>query len=206
MKITNCFLDSTSPSFIQSKNVTEPVMKKNMAPLWGERKENFIDTVVIHYISAIETAQKTPFDIHLILEIFYFYEVSTHYLIDREGSVYYLVPEEKKAWHCGGSKMPEPDKREGVNEFSIGIELIATHSSGFTEPQYGTLGNLCSDIEKRWPIKNYLGHQDVAGHTAVALGLRKDIKEDPGPLFNWELFYKMKGKKKSSGQNSGSPV
>jgi N-acetyl-anhydromuramyl-L-alanine amidase AmpD len=51
---------------------------------------------------------------------------------------------------------------------------------------------LCRDIEKRHGKKfNYVGHEDIAGKTAKRLGLRKDVKGDPGPLFDWTLFKKL---------------
>src|SRR6188472_2543976 len=49
-------------------------------------------------------------------------KVSAHYTIDRDGTVACHVAEEKRAWHAGQSKMK--DGRTGVNDFSIGIELV----------------------------------------------------------------------------------
>src|SRR5580765_3426201 len=49
-------------------------------------------------------------------------QVSAHYTIDRNGKIVSHVPEEKRAWHAGQSKMP--DGRTHVNDFSIGIELV----------------------------------------------------------------------------------
>jgi len=34
----------------------------------------------------------------------------------------------------------------------------------------------------------YVGHEDIAGERAVKLGLRKDIKTDPGNNFDWGKF------------------
>src|SRR5262245_584123 len=47
-------------------------------------------------------------------------KVSAHYTIDRDGTLVSHVPETKRAWHAGKSKMK--DGREAVNDFSIGIE------------------------------------------------------------------------------------
>jgi N-acetyl-anhydromuramyl-L-alanine amidase AmpD len=85
--------------------------------------------------------------------------------------------------------MPEPDNRIGVNDFSIGIELMATEKSGFTMLQYKSLCNLCDSIEMRYGRTfSYVGHDQIAGERAVALGLRKEIKQDPGNLFDWQYF------------------
>ena len=43
--------------------------------------------------------------------------VSAHYLIDRDGRIDNLVPEEKRAWHAGVSHW----HKDNVNDFSIGI-------------------------------------------------------------------------------------
>jgi N-acetyl-anhydromuramyl-L-alanine amidase AmpD len=86
--------------------------------------------------------------------------------------------------------MPEPDNRKGVNEFSIGIEIVATATSGFTHSQYRAAAILCADLEKRRQKKfMYTGHDQIAGARAVTLGLRKEAKVDPGNLFDWGNFY-----------------
>jgi AmpD protein len=126
------------------------------------------------------------------LELFVRFGVSSHYLVDRDGVVRQLVPERKKAWHCGGSIMPAPDSRQGVNDFSIGIELVATEDSGYTDAQYESCALLCRDIEGRHGRVHYVGHQDIAGEKAVALGLRADVRRDPGPLFDWGRFHALR--------------
>lgn len=192
IRIRNSYLNTENLKQIRPRTITQNLIQDNPFHLWGERKKKHVDTVVIHYISAFGIRPDTPFAINIIFELFYFYKVSSHYLITRDGTVYGLVPEEKKAWHCGGSIMPEPDSRQMVNEFSLGIELVATKDSGFTDLQYKSLVDLCDMIEKRWPISFYLGHQDIAGKRAVELGLRNDIKDDPGALFDWDLFKQLR--------------
>lgn len=86
--------------------------------------------------------------------------------------------------------MPAPDNREGVNDFSIGIELMATLDSGFTDLQYESLLYLCEEIEKQYLIKYYTGHEYIAGKKAIDLGLRKDEKVDPGNYFDWSKIKK----------------
>jgi len=157
--------------------------------LWEERTGNTIDTIVIHYISAIEIHPDKPFDFNQIITIFCMYGVSSHYIISRRGKITLLVPEEKKAWHCGHSIMPAPDLRRSVNEFSIGIELMATDNSGYTTSQYSTLTEICSAIERRYERQfSYVGHDMIAGEDAVRRGLRKVPKTDPGQFFDWTFF------------------
>ena len=159
--------------------------------LWSKRTGTIIDVVVIHYMSAVERFPDNPYQLNDIISLFVEYGVSSHFLITRRGKVYQLVPIRQKAWHCGGSIMPQPDGRCNVNEFSIGIELLATASSGFTTSQYRSLGMLCGLIEQsRGSVMTYVGHDQVSGAEAVERGLRSDGKIDPGPLFDWKRFFR----------------
>jgi len=172
MKITQYFLD-----------------EKYAKILFGERNSE-IDTVIIHAMSAINVYPKNPFSVEKCIKILVDCEVSSHYVIGRSGKIYYLVREEKKAWHAGVSRMPPPDRREGVNDFSIGIELIGNEEILFKDEQYSSLNFLLNDIKKRRDIKNVLGHQHVATQKLVEEGLRKDAKWDPGKQFDWNRIVK----------------
>ncbi len=105
-------------------------------------------------------------------------KVSAHYCIDEDGSLYRLVPEERRAWHAGVARWAG---RDDINARSIGIELVNPgHEFGyrpFPEAQMRALIALAADIVKRHPIPpaRVLGHSDVAP-------LRK---QDPGELFDW---------------------
>jgi N-acetylmuramoyl-L-alanine amidase len=106
-------------------------------------------------------------------------KVSAHYLIEEDGRLFALVPEERRAWHAGQALW---EGESDVNSRSIGIELVNPgHEFGyrpFPAAQIATLIRLCQEILERWPIAPWrvLGHSDVAP-------LRK---EDPGELFPWE--------------------
>jgi N-acetylmuramoyl-L-alanine amidase len=105
-------------------------------------------------------------------------QVSAHYLIDEEGQVTNLVPEEKRAWHAGASYWRGITD---VNSASIGIELANPgHEWGyrpFPEPQMDALLPLLADIMDRHdiPRANVVGHSDVAPAR----------KTDPGEYFDW---------------------
>ncbi|GBU20877.1 N-acetyl-anhydromuranmyl-L-alanine amidase [Fibrobacteres bacterium R8-0-B4] len=186
MNIKECLLDVENDYPADAATIGSMIASSGQEHLWNERAGGAIDTVVIHYMSASAVSPGDPYNLSSLLKIFCDYGVSAHYLIARNGEVYRLVPEEMKAWHAGPSIMPEPDNRTGVNEFSIGIELAAAESAGFTDAQYGALNMLCADIEERSCQKMvYVGHDMIAGERAVALGLRKEPKTDPGPLFDW---------------------
>ncbi len=103
-------------------------------------------------------------------------EVSAHYVIDEDGTVYQLVGEDKRAWHAGVSNW---NGETDINSASIGIELVNPgHEFGyraFPAAQMQTLAELCKGIMGRHEIKIVLGHSDVAP-------IRK---QDPGELFDW---------------------
>ena len=190
MNVRDCFLDDENVFQVGGTTIGAMIASAGKRRLWEPRNDGRVDVAVIHYISAVNVAPNDPYNISRIFKIFCDYAVSSHYLISRDGEIFRLVPEECKAWHAGASIMPEPDNRNGVNEFSIGIELVATDVSGFTAAQYDSLNHICAGIEARYGANNmkYVGHDQIAGERAVALGLRKEPKTDPGPLFDWDRF------------------
>lgn len=105
-------------------------------------------------------------------------QVSAHYMIDEDGTVYQLVKEHMRAWHAGISCWKG---WASLNHTSLGIELVNPgHEWGyraFTEAQMRSLVILSKDILSRYdiPPENVVGHSDVA----------PTRKEDPGELFDW---------------------
>ncbi len=105
-------------------------------------------------------------------------EVSAHYMIDEDGTVTGLVPEDKRAWHAGKSYWRGITD---VNSASVGIELVNPgHEWGyrpFPDAQMNALLPLLADIVERHdvPRGNIVGHSDIAPAR----------KEDPGELFDW---------------------
>jgi N-acetyl-anhydromuramyl-L-alanine amidase AmpD len=186
--IRSLLLDTDNGLEYDGRTIGRRIGEAGAACLWEPRRGDTIDTVVIHYTSAVGVSPETPYALGAILSVFCVYGVSSHYLIQRDGAVVRLVPEEQKAWHCGGSIMPPPDNRTGVNDFSIGIELASTVDASFTDAQYAGLAALCRDIERRRGSMRYVGHEHIAGNRAVALGLRSEPKEDPGRFFDWKRF------------------
>jgi N-acetylmuramoyl-L-alanine amidase len=101
-------------------------------------------------------------------------EVSAHYLIDLDGSVEALVPEELRAWHAGPGAWGQV---RDVNSRSIGIELVNTGSHPFPQAQMSALELLLGDLMRRWCI----APERVIGHSDMAPGR----KADPGRRFDW---------------------
>ena len=56
-------------------------------------------------------------------------EVSSHYLIDEKGQIFFLVDEENRAWHAGEGSW---GNCEDINSSSIGIELSNSGEAPFS--------------------------------------------------------------------------
>jgi N-acetyl-anhydromuramoyl-L-alanine amidase len=102
-------------------------------------------------------------------------EVSSHFLIRRDGSLIQYVPCEMRAWHAGVSSW---QGRARCNDFSIGVELEGSDDVPFAEPQYETLAKLTRALFSRY------GRLEIAGHSDIAPGR----KTDPGPWFEWDRY------------------
>ncbi len=101
-------------------------------------------------------------------------QVSAHYLIGRDGTLWQLVDEAARAWHAGaGSWRGAAD----VNSRSIGIELDNPGTEPFAEPQMARLEAVLAAVLARWTIPP----RGVIGHACMA----PERKDDPGPRFDW---------------------
>jgi len=134
-------------------------------------------------------------------------KVSCHYLINRKGKVFNMVPDKKIAWHAGKSKWK---KFTNLNKTSIGIELVNKgHNFGyqnFTDIQIKSLIVLCKKLKKKYNIRNsnFLGHSDIAPHRKI----------DPGEKFPWKKlskfglgkWYKEKNLKINFGDNKKNQI
>jgi len=104
--------------------------------------------------------------------------VSSHYVVDEDGTVYRLVDEARRAWHAGVSYW---HGRRQLNDCSIGIEIVNPgHEWGyraFPPAQIAAVIALCTDILARHaiPARHVVAHSDIA----------PTRKQDPGELFPW---------------------
>jgi N-acetylmuramoyl-L-alanine amidase len=134
-----------------------------------------IDTLVLHY-TGMPSAQAAIDRLRDPVA-----RVSSHYVVDEDGAVTQLVPEELRAWHAGisywrGTRV--------LNDGSVGIEIVNPgHEWGyrpFPAPQIEAVIALCRGILGRHDIPpgNVVAHSDIA----------PDRKQDPGELFPWALL------------------
>ena len=134
-----------------------------------------IDTLVLHYTGMTDTGAA------LALLRDPAAEVSCHYLVETDGTVWRMVPEGRRAWHAGVSFWRG---RTGLNDRSIGIEIANPgHAQGYPEfpvLQLAVVCDLCLGILSRHPI----AARDVVAHSDIA----PDRKDDPGEKFDWAGF------------------
>lgn len=103
--------------------------------------------------------------------------VSSHFLIRRDGNIVQFVPCSQRAWHAGVSTW---QARTRCNDFSIGIELEGSDTVPFADAQYTALIRLTRLLQRVYPIRDIVGHSDIA----------PGRKTDPGPFFDWARYRK----------------
>lgn len=112
-------------------------------------------------------------------------KLSAHFFIRRDGEIIQFVPCHKRAWHAGESSWRG---RERCNDFSIGIELEGCDDQPFAAAQYEMLAELARAIKAVYPIRDIVGHSDIA----------PGRKTDPGPHFDWKKFHALLGNQAAS--------
>ena len=119
---------------------------------FGIRKPNF---VILHHTAQDSAAQTLKtFTIART-------QVSSHYVVGRDGKVYQMVNDYLRANHAGASKW---GNETDLNSSSIGIEIDNNGKEPFTEPQIKSLITVLGALKKRYniPAANFIGHADIA--------------------------------------------
>lgn len=96
-------------------------------------------------------------------------KVSSHYLIDLDGTILQLVDENNIAWTCGESSWKG---QKGVNAFSISIEIVNANDGvmPYPEAQLEALRALVGAICR----ERNLGSEDITTHAAISPGRKTD--------------------------------
>lgn len=178
-------------------------VRRVMSPNANERPAGEISAVVLHGISlppgefggdAIERLFTNTLDPdgHPAFAAIASLRVSAHLLIRRDGECVQFVPFDRRAWHAGKSRwlderLPRQGKsliqrqrqlREGLNDFTVGIELEGTDEIPYREAQYRALARVLGALMQRYPA---ISSARITSHAHIA-PLRKT---DPGPTFDW---------------------
>ncbi len=130
------------------------------------RKPNF---VIIHH-----TAQNScPETLHTFTVAHT--QVSSHYVICRDGVVHHMLNDYLRAWQAGVSKWGNVTD---INSISIGIELDNNGFEPFAPAQIHSLLRLLATLKKEYsiPTANFIGHGDIAPVRKV----------DPSSYFPWK--------------------
>ena len=161
-----------------------------VSPNCDERPANAgISLIVIHGISLppaefgggfIEQffTNRLDFNLHPYFSEIRNIKVSSHLLIERNGTVKQFVPFNKRAWHAGVSLFKD---KQCCNDFSIGIELEGTDDINYTDKQYDVLQQVCFSLMQAYPL---IENANIVGHNEIAPGR----KTDPGESFDWQRF------------------
>ncbi|HWQ11922.1 MAG TPA: N-acetylmuramoyl-L-alanine amidase, partial [Roseiflexaceae bacterium] len=111
--------------------------------------------------------------------------VSAHYLIDKGGRIFQLVPDELAAWHAGRAAWRG---ETAINEVSIGIELenANTGRDPYPPEQVDALVELVREKVRQHRIlpENVVRHLDVA----MPRGRKRDPAGFDWPAFRERLF------------------
>ena len=108
-------------------------------------------------------------------------KVSSHFLISKNGNIFYLVDVKFRAWHAGVSYWK---KIRDINSNSIGIEIDNSgHFNKFEsyrKDQITSLIELLKYLMNKFKIHplNILGHSDIAPYRKI----------DPGEKFPWGIL------------------
>lgn len=106
--------------------------------------------------------------------------VSSHFVVDQDGSIYQLMPETWMARHV-----------IGLNHYAIGIENIGgvDGKDDMTDAQVKANAFLACYLKNKYPEINYvIGHNEYLNFKNTSLWLERDPnyqtdKTDPGPVF-----------------------
>lgn len=153
-------------------------IQKNLSPNFNDRRDACdISMLVLHYTGMKSAA--AALDRLRDPEA----EVSAHYVIEENGTIHQLVPDDKRAWHAGVS---EWNGTTDINSASIGVEIVNPgHEFGyisFPKFQIMSIVELCQGLVEHYRIHplNVVGHSDIA----------PTRKKDPGELFPWKWLAK----------------
>ncbi len=164
-----------------------PAARSVASPNYGPRPAGTaIDLLVVHSISLppgqygggfIQAlfANQLDWDAHPYFQSIRGMQVSAHFLIARDATLWQFVSCDQRAWHAGASTFRG---RENCNDYSIGIEMEGLEGHTFEPAQYTTLVRLCHALRAQYPIQHIVGHEHIA----------PGRKQDPGSGFDWALL------------------
>lgn len=157
------------------------------SPNFGPRPaQACIDLLVVHSISLPPGAYGGPevaqlftnqldWDAHPYFQTIRGLQVSAHFFVRRDGSLWQFVSCDDRAWHAGTSCYRG---RDHCNDDSIGVEMEGLEGDAFEPQQYQALSDLIAAVARQYPLRYLAGHEHIA----------PGRKADPGAGFRWGLL------------------
>lgn len=175
-------------------SVAKPSVVSMPSPNHDSREGAKIDTIVLHHTAGGESAEEIGR---------YFQkpsaEVSSHYVIGKDGTIVQPVQDADRAWHAGKSEFKG---REDVNDFSLGIEIVneGDDKDPYTDAQYRALGQLVAYLQNTYGVswERITGHKDVA--------VPRGRKDDPSANFSYDRLRQEVAKAQGSQQRAPQPT
>ncbi len=87
-----------------------------------------------------------------------------HYMIDASGRIYSVVDIRRVAYHCGLSMW---NGRTGLDDCSVGIEMVGYHNKDLTAAQIKSLKDLIAELRRKYPG---VTDERILTHSMVAYG------------------------------------
>ncbi len=102
-------------------------------------------------------------------------QVSSHYVICKDGTVHHMLNDLLRAHHAGVGKW---GNATDINSSSIGIEIDNNGYENFTDEQINSLLTVLQRLKNAYaiPVANFIGHSDIAPGRKV----------DPNKTFPWQ--------------------
>lgn len=108
--------------------------------IYRTERKKIIDSIVIHHTWC--------FSINSCINHWLSNKCGTHYIIERDGTIYNMVPPINKVYHC-----------VGMNDRSIGIDLMRGKSQSITNEQYESLNKLIEYLASVYNINGIELHK-----------------------------------------------
>lgn len=125
--------------------------------------------------------------------------VSAHYVVDQDGTVYQMVPNEDMAWHAGNW---------WYNMHSVAIEHVGHAAAGgteYTSALYRSSAELVRYLSAKYDVPrdrdHIIGHDNVPAPKASGIA---GMHVDPGPFWNWQRYMTLIGAPVLPGTNPNS--
>jgi len=154
-------------------SILENVTRLN-SPNSSSRRDRKISTILVHHTGHM--TENVTVDKMMAKGT----KISCHFIVPRDAkkNVIQLVELERKAWHAGRALFW---KDRDVNLFSVGIQLVGTAESGYTDHQYEITAQLIAEIMDR---NEKISFNRIVGHESVS-----ERENGPGPLWCWNQFF-----------------